>query len=179
MHPSDFDAERFELGSPLWRAELADASSTHELGSALGSALIAGDYLGLVGELGAGKTTLVQGLVEALDESASISAHSPTYTLINLYATRPPVAHMDLYRLEHFEDLEGIGYFETIERGDVIACVEWFSAVEGAWPERGAVLQLEHHGSSRRATLWCAQDDEALRARLLQSTSISCFLSNL
>lgn len=171
IHP-DFHPEDFDLGEPLWRLFLSDEAATRELGAWLGARLKAGDFLGLIGTLGAGKTTLVQGLIEGVSHDADIIATSPTYTLINHYETSPPIAHMDLYRLEHFDDLESIGYWDVVERGRDIACVEWFSIIPDSWPEQGVVLQLASSGEGREATCWC-KDDERLPEAERQSVRLA------
>ena len=164
----DFDPGAFGLeAAPLWARELDGEQATRALGEALGGALEAGDVLGLVGTLGAGKTTLVQGLCAALG-----GAHvtSPTYTLINLYEDcEPPVAHVDLYRLERLDDLESIGYWDYLESERLVLCVEWISMLPGAWPGEGAVLVLEHHGGGRRARLWARGRARARLAALASS----------
>ncbi len=158
IHP-DFDPEDFDLGEPLWRLFLSDEHATRLLGAWLAERAHAGDFIGLIGTLGAGKTTLVQGFVDHLAGSGTLHVHSPTYTLINHYETSPPVAHMDLYRLEHFDDLESIGYWEVVERGRAIAFVEWFSIIPDSWPEHGVVLLIEKKNQGREVTCWCKDDD--------------------
>lgn len=159
-----FDPELFDLGSPRLSIHLCDEQATRALGRALASVLERGDFLGLIGHLGAGKTTLVQGLVQALSppektDGASI-VHSPTYTLINHYPTSPPIQHMDLYRLERYDDLESIGYWDVIESGRYIACVEWFSNVPESWPEQGLVVELSIDGEGRRCKVWWSEELE-------------------
>ena len=163
-HHAPFDPASFGLGAPLWQRVLPHDEATRALGAALARALRPADFLGLVGTLGAGKTTLVQGLVHALDPT--LHTHSPTYTLINRYPTSPAIIHIDLYRLERHDDLESIGYWDAIEHPSVIACVEWFALIPGAWPERGAALRLEPIPQGRLATLWCHPDDDDLSSRL-------------
>ena len=78
---------------------LPDAEATRKFGITLGRSLLAGTVILLQGDLGAGKTTLVQGIAEGLEIQDSIE--SPTFTLINEYlAGRIPLYHLDLYRLE-------------------------------------------------------------------------------
>ncbi len=105
---------------------LADAEATRQLGITLGQSLTAGSVILLKGDLGAGKTTLVQGIGEGLGITESIV--SPTFTLINEYDQgRLPLYHLDLYRLE---SLEVIGlnletYWEGIEVMPGIVAIEW------------------------------------------------------
>lgn len=105
---------------------LPNAEATRELGKNLGRSLPANSVLLLQGNLGAGKTTFVQGLAAGLDISESIE--SPTFTLINEYTTgRIPLYHLDLYRLDpsEIEDLNLEQYWEGIEVEPGIIAIEW------------------------------------------------------
>ena len=78
------------------------------------------------GELGAGKTTLVKGMVAALGASDLESVTSPTFTLVHEYKARNVrVFHLDLYRLESEAELEGIGLWEMADAGDALLLIEW------------------------------------------------------
>ena len=166
MRDPRFQPDDFDLGDPIAEVELSDETQTRALGAALGAALRAGDFLGLIGTLGAGKTTLVQGLTAAL--APEVVTTSPTYTLVNLYPSKPPIAHIDLYRLENFDDLESIGYWDVLESGDAIVCVEWFSAIPDSWPEEGVVLALEPFEGRRVAKLWATDSHRAIAREALE-----------
>ncbi len=101
----------------------ADAAYTRLLGSKLAREAQPGDVLGLVGELGAGKTVLVRGFVEGLGGDPD-QVRSPTFTLMNLYDATLPIYHFDLYRLGSAGELDGIGFVE-FARGDGVTLVEW------------------------------------------------------
>jgi tRNA threonylcarbamoyladenosine biosynthesis protein TsaE len=105
---------------------LADAEATLRLGITLGENLTVGSVILLEGDLGAGKTTLVQGIGQGLGITESIV--SPTFTLINEYTQgRFPLYHLDLYRLEPSEvialNLES--YWEGMEVMPGIVAIEW------------------------------------------------------
>ncbi|MBE9142747.1 tRNA (adenosine(37)-N6)-threonylcarbamoyltransferase complex ATPase subunit type 1 TsaE [Planktothrix mougeotii] len=105
---------------------LPNAEATHEFGKKLGRSLPANSILLLEGNLGAGKTTFVQGLGAGLGIPESIE--SPTFTLINEYTTgRIPLYHLDLYRLDpsEIEDLNLEQYWEGIEVEPGIVAIEW------------------------------------------------------
>ncbi|MBD2040369.1 tRNA (adenosine(37)-N6)-threonylcarbamoyltransferase complex ATPase subunit type 1 TsaE [Microcoleus sp. FACHB-672] len=105
---------------------LANAAATHSFGKVLGQALPAGSVILLEGDLGAGKTTLVQGLAEGLGITDAVV--SPTFTLINEYHEgRLPLYHLDLYRLEPAEvtTLYLETYWEGIEMPAGIVAIEW------------------------------------------------------
>jgi len=105
---------------------LADAEATRSLGVSLGESLPAGSVILLEGDLGAGKTTLVQGIGKGLGIMQQIL--SPTFTLINEYPEgRIPLYHLDLYRLQpaEIETLNLESYWEGIEIPLGIVAVEW------------------------------------------------------
>jgi tRNA threonylcarbamoyladenosine biosynthesis protein TsaE len=103
---------------------LPDEASTLALGEELASAARAGDVITLSGDLGAGKTTLARGLLAALGLPGE--APSPTFAIVQTYAppeTRVPVAHIDLYRIDHPDEAEELGLDDL--RGDHLLLVEW------------------------------------------------------
>ncbi len=104
---------------------------THNLGRAIGSNVAPGEILLLTGGLGAGKTTLTQGILWGLGSEEY--ARSPTFVLVNEYVARIPVYHMDLYRLDSFEDIEGLG-LEDYLFGDGLCVIEWADKAEGYFP---------------------------------------------
>jgi tRNA threonylcarbamoyladenosine biosynthesis protein TsaE len=106
--------------------KLPDANVTQILGMDLGKSLAAGSVLLLTGDLGSGKTTLVQGL--ALGMSIVDPIVSPTFTIINEYFSgRLPLYHLDLYRLNEAEvdDLHLESYWLGLETEPGIVAIEW------------------------------------------------------
>ncbi len=109
---------------------------TFEAGRLLAPLLRAGDVIGLVGDLGAGKTLLTQGIAAGLLVPKEVRVTSPTFSLINEYAGgRLPMVHVDLYRIEAQAELEHIGLEEMLDNAGV-------SAVE--WCEKFSVLPDDH-----------------------------------
>ncbi len=116
---------------------LADEDATRAAGAALAAALVTVDppavFVTVAGELGAGKTTLVRGLLEALGVAGPV--RSPTYTLIESYPAGPRrLHHLDWYRLAGPDDLEGLGFRELLAPG------HWVLA---EWPERAAAIAAQ------------------------------------
>nr|WP_293254283.1 MULTISPECIES: tRNA (adenosine(37)-N6)-threonylcarbamoyltransferase complex ATPase subunit type 1 TsaE [unclassified Microcoleus] len=129
---------------------LPDAEATRQFGVALGRSLPAGTVILLQGDLGAGKTTLVQGIAEGLGISESVE--SPTFTLINEYfAGRIPLYHLDLYRLEP-EEAEALhleSYWDGLERDLGIVAIEWAERLPYK-PENSWQISLSYLDNGRQ-----------------------------
>lgn len=122
----------------------ANEAETRAIGASLVSELGPGDLVLLYGDLGAGKTTLVRGILEGLGWQGAV--RSPTFSLLHLYPTRPPLAHADLYRVT---SAEGIGLEEVLD--DHIVCVEWPTVGEPFWQGRGGFeITITTAGEGRR-----------------------------
>ena len=107
------------------------ADETRDVGEALAGLLAPRDTVVLTGDLGAGKTTLVQGIGRGLGVDEHVS--SPTFTLIREYAGRLDVAHVDVYRLERVQDVVDLG-LDEVGGPDRVLIVEWGDAVEDLLP---------------------------------------------
>lgn len=129
---------------------LTDEAATRRLGARLASLLVAGDVLALAGDLGAGKTTLARGLIQAALGCCE-PVPSPTFTLVQTYepAEGPAIWHFDLYRLADPEELIEIGWEEAMAGGIVL--VEWPERAGDALPPATLWLHLEEAGTGRRA----------------------------
>jgi tRNA threonylcarbamoyladenosine biosynthesis protein TsaE len=112
---------------------------TRALAAALADLLVAGDLVLLVGDLGAGKTAFVQGLARGLEVQEPVT--SPTFTIVQEYAGRLPLTHVDVYRLERVQDLYDLGLEERGDRG--VTVVEWGDLVEQAVPAEHLVIRIE------------------------------------
>lgn len=126
--------------TPLAAVDLPDAASTHRFGAWLGSQLRAGDAVALVGELGAGKTSLVRGLAEGLGVDDPDAVSSPTYLLVVEHAGPLRLLHADAYlpaKLAAFLDDGGLEYLFD---GGAVAVVEWADQIANLMPAK---------------TLWC------------------------
>lgn len=105
---------------------------TQALGRRLSALLAAGDTVCLWGELGAGKTCLVQGICQGLRVAQDVV--SPSFTLVNEYEGTVPVAHLDFYRLKGEADLEQLGYDDLFD-GRRIVLIEWPERAAAALPK--------------------------------------------
>lgn len=130
---------------------LNDYEETIALGEKLGASLQPGDILLLEGDLGAGKTTLTQGLAKGLGVTEFVN--SPTFVIINEYFTgRLPLYHMDLYRVEEEAQLYDLGVEEYFY-GNGVCVVEWPEIARAFLPEDFAQLSLAHDGNARTVEL--------------------------
>jgi tRNA threonylcarbamoyladenosine biosynthesis protein TsaE len=121
------------------RVRTGSAAHTASLGQALGGLLQDGDVVSLSGDLGAGKTTFVQGAARALSVSEPVL--SPTFTLVRTYAGRLPVHHVDVYRLRAIQDVLDLGWDELLEGGGVVL-IEWGDAIDSLLPASRLEVQL-------------------------------------
>jgi len=125
----------------------------HALGRLLGSLLGAGDVVGLEGPLGAGKTTLTQGIAQGLAVPRERHVASPTFSLVNQHPGRVPLAHADFYRLRSPAELAELGLDELFERGATV--IEWVDLFPDAVPSDHLHIRIapESSGSSQARLL--------------------------
>jgi N-acetylmuramate 1-kinase len=117
----------------IWSFEAPDEATTLAIAAAQAVWLEPGDFVALIGDLGAGKTAFARGLIRAIAETPELEAPSPTFTLMQVYdAPRGPVVHADFYRLRGPRELENLGWDEATD--GAIAIVEWPEKVAQALP---------------------------------------------
>ena len=136
----------------MWRAASHSVTQTQKLGRALAKHLRPGDILGFTGNLGAGKTTFIQGIAEGLGLPNTLRATSPTFTLVNEYPTIPRLFHYDFYRLNQADELWETGY-DDATRSEGIIVAEWFDRVAEAAEEAHLLIHIEGQGRDRTFTL--------------------------
>ena len=138
-----------------------DEATTRAVGAALAGVLDPGDVVGLNGDLGAGKTRLVQGAADALGAEGPVL--SPTFMLVREYDGDPPVHHVDAYRLSGPLELEDLG-LEDVLSPDAVVFVEWADRVVAALPESWLELVL-HIGNDDHREIEVHPHGEAWTAR--------------
>lgn len=111
----------------------SSAEETRIVGAALSPTLLPGDVLSLTGELGAGKTVFVQGLAAALGVEGRVT--SPTFTIVHEYEGRYPITHLDIYRLDSFQEVLDLGFEEFLDPSSIVV-VEWGEAIGPLLPRR-------------------------------------------
>jgi tRNA threonylcarbamoyladenosine biosynthesis protein TsaE len=127
------------MGEHELRLLAADEATTKAVGAALVRILVPGDLVGLTGDLGAGKTRLVQGALAALGVQEPVI--SPTFMLVREYEGDLPVNHVDAYRLAGAAELEDLGV-EEVFTPEAVVFVEWVDRVLAAVPENWLELVL-------------------------------------
>lgn len=131
----------------LLSRHLPDEAATLALGAELADLLTGAPVVFLSGQLGAGKTTLVRGILRALGHDGSV--RSPTYTLLEPYEVGGrTIYHFDLYRIGDGEELDFIGIDELMD-ADAIKLVEWPERGAGRLPEPDVVIRLSLEGEGR------------------------------
>ena len=141
--------------------ELASEKEQLEFGEALASLLPKSAVVFLEGDLGAGKTTLVRGILRGLGWSGNVK--SPTYTIVEPYELDGVnLYHFDLYRLADAEELEYLGLREMLGHGMLL--FEWPERGEGFLPEPDCVICIAHKKQGRALAI--KTGDPALKQRL-------------
>lgn len=125
-------------------------AATEALGARIAALVQPGDVITLSGPLGAGKTSIARGLLAALGLTGE--APSPTFAIVQPYApleVRLPVLHVDLYRIEHRQELDELGLDDA---SDALLLVEWPERAPGRWPDALALTLETLNDDSRRLT---------------------------
>ena len=122
---------------------------TQEIGVKIGGQLNPGDVVALIGDLGVGKTCLTQGIARGAGVCQDEIVNSPSYILINEYAGKIPIYHIDLYRLERVEDIIALGLEEYLE-GDGICVIEWADRMDTLLPESHIQVRITGEDESTR-----------------------------
>jgi tRNA threonylcarbamoyl adenosine modification protein YjeE len=150
---------------------LADLEATTRFAEDMALALKPGDCLCLSGELGAGKTTFARALIRAIADQPDLEVPSPTFTLVQNYDLRLPVAHFDLYRLGSADELDELGLEDALNDG--AALVEWPERAAERLPQTPAEIRFEGLDATRTASISASMD---FLDRFNRSRSVRAFL---
>lgn len=138
-----------------WTIVTTSPRQSQNLGRNLGRLVQGGEIIGLVGELGAGKTCFVRGFAEGIEVGADAWVRSPTFTLINEYSGRLPVYHIDLYRVGKQEELDSLNLREYLY-GDGVSLIEWFEFLPAYEVDEYLELRISHGGGNKRELTFIA-----------------------
>jgi tRNA threonylcarbamoyladenosine biosynthesis protein TsaE len=130
-----------------------NVEETRIVGASLAPVLLPGDVVSLTGDLGAGKTALVQGLAAALGVEERVT--SPTFTIVHQYDGRFPIIHLDIYRLQSFQEVIDLG-FEEFLAPEAIVAIEWGEAISPMLPRRYLEIEM-------RCVVDTTEDEDHLR----------------
>lgn len=125
------------------------AEETTAVGAQIAAHLTAPAVVMLIGDLGAGKTTMAKGIVAALGAAPAEDVLSPTFSLVHEYDGDPKVYHLDLYRLDTVPELETLG-LEDIWDERVVVIVEWGEKFDGEFPGRRIEVRISYDGDDAR-----------------------------
>lgn len=127
---------------------------TRKLAEDVAKKLTGGEVIGLVGELGAGKTAFAKGLAKALKIKKNVV--SPTFVLMKVYpidlkgSKIKQLVHIDAYRLTTAEDLIAIGAGEYFSRPDTVMLIEWADRIKKLLPKKTSYLEFKTIGENKR-----------------------------
>jgi tRNA threonylcarbamoyladenosine biosynthesis protein TsaE len=124
-------------------------AETRLLGFELGQQLPPNSIVCFFGDLGAGKTTFIQGLTSGATGSPPEEVNSPTYVYLNIYEGEKPIYHFDLYRLRDGEEFLSMGFEEFFQAGG-ICCVEWAEKIVPILPPDCLWIRMSHQAEEQR-----------------------------
>lgn len=129
---------------------------TYQFGQKLGRECQGGETFILIGDLGAGKTKLLQGLAQGLGVKAKVN--SPTFNIMKVYAVKSTddnrklkvFCHIDAYRLRSAQDLVSLGVEEFFNSLDTVTAIEWGEKVKEIWPKKAKVIKIKISAENNR-----------------------------
>jgi tRNA threonylcarbamoyladenosine biosynthesis protein TsaE len=127
----------------------SSAEETYELGKLLGQQLLIPKVICLFGDLAAGKTTFVKGLVQGAAQLDSAIVQSPTFTYLNIYDGQKIIYHFDLYRLHDIDEFLSMGFDEYFD-AEGICCIEWSERIASYLPDDSMRITLTHIQKDQR-----------------------------
>lgn len=125
-------------------------AGTIQFGRKLGAKLRPGTVVGLSGDLGSGKTTLVKGIALGAGVKDKRQVHSPTFVIFHIYKGRIPLYHFDLYRLEKEAQADDIGLDEFLADPKTISVVEWVERIPSVLKRCHIVIKLSLKSEKER-----------------------------
>jgi tRNA threonylcarbamoyladenosine biosynthesis protein TsaE len=125
------------------------AEETHSLGKVFGQSLPVNAIVAFFGDLGAGKTTFIRGLVDGIGSIDLRDVCSPTFTFLNIYSGNQMVFHFDLYRLPREEEFFAAGFDEYFNAGG-ICCIEWAEKIGSSLPSQAFNVSFSYLSEKAR-----------------------------
>lgn len=125
------------------------ADETHEFAKKFGASLPLNATIAFSGDLGAGKTTFIRGLVEGAAEIDPRQVSSPTFNFLHIYEGKKTIYHFDLYRLPNAQEFIASGFDEYLDANG-ICCIEWSERIASLLPHNCHRIFMEHRGNGVR-----------------------------
>lgn len=144
-----------------WRFAANNEAETERLGGALGEVLEAGSVIGLIGDLGAGKTRLVQAIAAGMGVERQ-EVNSPTFVLIQEYEGRLTIYHFDAYRLADTDEFLELGADELMA-ADGVCLIEWADRVADVLPADSLHIDIQISGSNSRLFQFTATGQRSVK----------------
>ena len=139
-----------------WTVISNSSRKTMGWGRQLGKLVQGGEIIGLVGELGTGKTTLTRGVAAGAGVGKDAWVRSPTFTLINEYQGRLPVYHIDLYRIGKAEEMDALNLREYLYSTGV-SLIEWFEYLPAGEADEYLEIKMAYAGRTGRELTFVAR----------------------
>jgi len=147
-------AGRIPYSPHFMKLIIGSKTDTKKLAKKISGQLRGGEIIGLIGQLGAGKTTFIQYLAKALGVKNTVN--SPTFNILKIYLARFPnseirnLVHVDAYRLRSADELTALGAQEYFERNDTITIIEWADKVKKILPKKAMVINIKIKSKNER-----------------------------
>lgn len=138
----------------MLRFDTSSAAETEAAGTNIAEHLPRSGLVLLIGNLGAGKTTLAKGIVEGLGVTGANEVTSPTYTIVHEYGDPVRVYHVDLYRLDTVEEVRGVGLDDLLD-SDALVLIEWGERFPELFTRERHEIVLIVTGESSRSIEFC------------------------
>ena len=131
------------------RVKSTSAEETLQCGFQIGMSLSTPSVIALQGDLGAGKTTLIKGIVHGLAGIDTREISSPTYTYLNIYSGTRSIFHFDLYRMRSIEDFLALGFDEYFEQ-EGVCLIEWPETILDILPDKTLHIEIKYTSENSR-----------------------------
>lgn len=127
----------------------ASEAETKRFAQSFANILKPGSIIALHGELGAGKTTFVKGLIPAINGIEESQIQSPTFTYLHVFESPPPVYHFDLYRMRNAYAFLELGFLDYFD-GEGICLIEWPERINALLPDHTIHIEILHIDEKKR-----------------------------
>jgi tRNA threonylcarbamoyladenosine biosynthesis protein TsaE len=126
---------------------------TRQIGSQLAAHLFPNAILAVQGDLGAGKTALIKGMIASSLQLDPMAIQSPTFTYLHIYPGKVPFYHFDLYRMKDEKEFINLGFLDYLEAGGV-CCIEWPERISALLPKTARWIRLSYQNQTTRQIQW-------------------------